>query len=376
MVKGMLIFWGLLLGSLLVRAEEFSPAFRDSFLTFSRMRQLEDRAAGLRDRKDLEEEERRLHLDQLKAELTAARIDFHAAARDKTLSPWERKILNRASHVSSPALDPTALQFLTETYLPSAKTWSPAEWQYAGEWFGKGTEDAFFRLVFSVEKLPPESPNPASEAVLVWIQDPFEKLLPKDELSHRKAERNAASARLQRLGISVEELGLEMYSRIDDQAEAVHLALTSRLEKGPVILLSSDHGSAVLLRALDLNPGLLGHSGIRGWINLNGKLFGDEALTSRSPASLTKADQQLADAKREFHILRDERFSRQAPMSTKFPVLNLLSAGGPRRPGVHLRDSILPEAKTMFIEAGDVPAALGAALPALIQSYAKPELKD
>ena len=180
-----------------------------------------------------------------------------------------------------------------------------------------------------------------------------------------KAREDTVKAQLRAQGYQSEDLEIEFFSRFDDQAEALHLALKQRLEKGPFALITAGHGSAVFLHALDLNPSLLADPGILGWVNMNGKLFGDPLAPTRAPASLTKADRQIEEAKHELLLLREGRTTKQTPLGAKFPVLNLVTMAGKNRPGVSLRDSILPEGKTLYQTHGDSLESLPYALPKL-----------
>ncbi|MGZ3651150.1 MAG: hypothetical protein ACXWR1_20555 [Bdellovibrionota bacterium] len=347
------------------QAGEGSQAFRDAFRSYVKIRTLEEKAKIAEERHDLEEGARLKLTRSVAAELTEARIDFQAFQQPgfSEFSAWEKAVVRGAGPKN--AADKTALDFLTKYYSAAAPAWSPVEWQCAGEWFGTETEDSFLKIVFSMEELSRETPKTAASERVLWIVDPFERFLPKAEAARVKAQQSAAEAKLKGLGYAPEFLEVHAFTRLEDQAESLRFSLTERLSRGSVTLVSSGHASAVLLRTLDLNPALLSNEAILGWVNVNGRLFGDATAATRVPSSISKADRQLLDAKQELAVLREERLGRQTPLSPKFPVVNLVSLAGNQRPAASLRDSLLPEGKTFYLRNADGIGALGSALPAL-----------
>ena len=346
-------------------AGEGSQAFRDAFRSYVNIRRLEEKSRIAGERVDLEEGARQALTQKVAAELTEAKIDFQAFLQpgSKEFSSWERSILKNAGTPKAKGADKISLDFLFRHYPAAAGQWSPMEWQCAGEWFGKETEDSFLKTTFAMEELPKNAVLEKADEAVVWVTDPFTQFLAKDEAAQDKARRRAVKAQLETQGYTVEELEVRAYTPLDDQAEELRFALTQRLQDGPVILVSTGYGSAVLLRTLDLNPELLMKGSILGWVNVNGKLFGEPS--GRKPASASKADRQLVDARHDLVLLREERLDRATPLSPKFPMLNLVTFAGGQRPGPSLRDSLLPEGKTVYVKKGDAIGALQSALPAL-----------
>lgn len=362
-----------LLGLLLLPTATFADAgsvsFRDAFRAYAKVRELEEKSRITNGRTDLEQGQRLDLSHKIAADLSAARIDFQAFLRpaEKGLSAWEREVLrNAGSGKAHAALDKAGLDFLSQAYGAKAKSWSPLEWETAGDWFGKATEDAFLKVVFGMEALPASPGRAAGVTNLVWLSDPLSRYLSKDDADRLKAGRAAAKNRLEKQGFVVEDLEIGAFTRLDEQAEELHLTLAQRIEDGPAFtIVSSGYASAVLLRALDLNPGLLVNPSIHGWVNVNGQLFGEGAPISRAPASLSKADRPLHDAWHELLLLRQERLAAQPPLGAKFPVLNLVTLSGAHRPGPNLRDSLLPEGKSVYVPSGDAIDSLRSALPLL-----------
>lgn len=348
-----------------------TPALRRVFDAYREMRQLEERARLTRARSDLEEGERLELSASVEHSLEEARQKFTQLQAAPGLTEEERRLTKGKARPT-----PADLEFLRQNYAPLAKAWSPLEWQCAREWFGKDAEDELLRSAFAMEKISPSPTTRKTEKRrVVWITDPLARYLTREESERKRAEREAVKSDLAKQGYQVEEMEVAAFARTDDQAEELHLSITQRIEGGgPFTLVSAGHASAVLLRALDLNPALLRNPAVLGWVNVNGQLFGAAPLPSRGPASVTspKADRQLLDAQHELLLLRQERLSPQTPLGAKFPVLNLVTTKGAYRPGPDLRDSLLPDAKTYFVEDGKgSSSALRDALP-LLDLTAKP----
>lgn len=357
-------------------AGEGSIAFRDAFRAYVNLRRLEEKSRLTDLRSDLEDGARRTLMRKLDAELTEARIDFQAFLRvgEKELSPWEKSVVRSAGKPRLKGADKTALDFLSFAYGKTARAWTPAEWQCATEWFGSGVSDSFLKITFGMEEVA-SAPAPAGNTkTLLWINDPFSRYLTKDEAARAKALRDQETAELKHSGFQVQEVDVHPYARPDDQAEELRAELERRFQAGPAILVSSAHASAVLLHTLDLNPQLLARGEIRGWVNVNGKLFGDEEA-ARAPASISKADRQLVEARRELLPLRAERLERQMPLNPKFPIVNVVSISGKQRPGGNLRDSLVPEGKSLYFQGDDATRAVSGALP-YVESHAPSGQRD
>jgi hypothetical protein len=351
---------------------EGSGAFRDAFHAYVNLRRLEEKSQIAERRPDLEEGERINQARKLAAEITSARIDFQAFLRpgDTELSPWEQSVLKLAGASRLAASDKTALDFLSTAYPKAATAWSPAEWQCAADWFGTGVTDSFLKITFHMEEAIAGPGRAGAVNKVLWITDPAGLSVNKAEAASHKAKRAGAISLLKQKGFIVKEIEIHPFTRFDDQAEELLSALERSLKDAPSVVVSGGNASAVLLHTFDLNPRLLGDPAIRGWINVNGKLF-SEAQTERAPASITKADRQAAEARRELLPLREERLERQMALSPKFPVVNLVSFGGQFRPGPSVRDSLVPEGKSLYLQNSDAVEALGAALP-FIEGRAPP----
>jgi hypothetical protein len=308
-------------------------------------------------------------MQKIAAVLSEARIDFQAFLQPGTkgLSSWQLEILKKAgSQKGATAVDRAGLDFLNRTYGSKAKAWAPVEWEVVGDWFGRPTEDSFLKSIFSMDSVPATPPTAGPPRAFVWVTDPLSRYLSKSELDRANLEHERVKKNLAKQGISVEDVEVAAFSSLDEQAEGLHLALAKRLTAGtPFFLVSSGYASAVLNRTLDLNPLLLRSSPIKGWVNVNGQLFGEECKSIRGLASISRADQPLSDTKRELALLREGRLSPQAPLGAGFPILNLVTLEGDHRPGGDIRDSLMPEGKTLFVPTGDGFGALGSVIPQL-----------
>jgi len=265
-------------------------------------------------------------------------------------------------------VDKAGLDFLSRAFGEVAtRSWTPLEWQCANEWFGRATGDAFLKIAFAMEELPARATT-APPGALLWIADPLARFAAKDEIAHGAAVHAQVKNQLEKEGYSIQDLDIGAYTRLDEQAEELHLALARRIDEGkPFTLVSSGYASAVLYRTLDLNPGFLSNPSVLGWVNVNGQLFGDDHTISRGPASASKADRPLHEVRHEQLLLREERLGPQTPLGARFPVINLVTLSGTHRPASSLRDSVLPEGRTVYLRDGDGIARLRDALPALIR---------
>lgn len=349
-----------------------STTFQDSFRAFLDMRKLEEQTSLLAARTDLEPEAMRTQLQALSARLTQARIDFHSILPEEQsdTSPWELQVLrrlekNKAAKEPKTA-DPEALAFLKEAY-PTASSLSAFEWQVISEFFGTATQRDFLDSTFAIHAEPAATKEKTGKRFAVWVNTPAFPILSKQDQARQKSERAIADRKLAALGYQTEEINVSPFIRMEDQAEDLQKLLKSRLKIGEFVLLSHGAASAVLFRAFDLYPDLLAREEILGWVNMNGKLFGIAHDTSvRKPASLKKisaADRQELDVRQEFLRLRQERLERQAPLGAKFPVLNVVTMGGAYRPAANLRESMVPEGKTLFLRGGNDFSGIEAALP-------------
>ncbi len=348
-------------------ASAASTAFTDAFHAYVQIRQLEEEEHMLPLRAELDAEASQAEGSRLAGKLTEARIAFHSVLQfdPLELSPWELATLKRMDrpHPKKPApSEANSLANLSESF-PNARKFSPLEWQAFGEWFGISMQDTFLKQTFAISAAPAREPAAVKNTRLLWVDDPFSRLIPKNEIARWKAERSATLAQLQKQGYATEEITLSSFARINDQAEDLQLSLEKYMEAGPFLLLSSGHGSAVVMKTLDLHPAMLSKKEILGWLNLNGQLFGQTMeSTFRKPAAETKADRQTAEARHELMLLSRERAEHRLPLPAKFPIVNLVSFGGKSRPAMNLRESLIPEGKSFFLSDGNSLRAIQALL--------------
>lgn len=349
-----------------------SPAFKDAFYSYAEIRRLEEQTALLTARTSIDPEKKARELQSLYAKLTEARIDFHAVlpSGQANLSPWEKRVLERIS-LKKPApianLDQEALDFLQKEF-PQARKFSALQWQVVGELFGSPVQDTFLKTTFVLEQISSPAQAPEKKQNLVWITTPAFPILSKAEIEKQKSARALAAKSLRSHGYEVEEIAVNPFTNIEDQAEDLQKTLKRRLEKGSFLLLSSGNSSALVYRTLDLYPELMGQSELGGWLNLNGILYGEApAQSGRKPASSgeSAADRLDLEVKQEILRMRQERTERHVPLSAKFPVVNLVTLGGKFRPNKNLRESLIPEGRTFFLPEGNPFQEIEAAVETL-----------
>jgi hypothetical protein len=367
-------YWFLLLLAVFpLQALATPEAFSESFRAYVKVRGLEEEKALISERVDLDPKSRELRSQELGRQLMQARQYFKNSLQAEQLSPWEKDRLedmtalpmDKAAKMDK--VDPTSLEFLAKAF-PQPKQLSPLAWKTLIDAFGPTTQRAFLRSTFQVEDLKPAPPAPgAKEITLLWISNPFERYLSKQEASSRKSAVSRAQQELKQAGYKVEQLELSPYGRLDDQAEELRSALDTRLEKGKVLLVSSEEGSAVLRHALDLNPRLLRDNSILGWINVNGRLFGHAIdRAPRNPASVNTKNtaRPQEEAERELHALHRESQLPPSPLGAGFPVMNLLESDAFNATGGWI-ESVEAEGRTLLAPPGTAEEALAMALPAI-----------
>lgn len=290
---------------------------------------------------------------KLSANLTEARIGFHDALEaEHKWEDWEKALLRRVEKRSPALTEPKAAAFLQANF-QQAKELSPLEWQVIGEWFGKPAQEKFLREIFALQELPAEK-GPAQQ--LVWVKDPFRKLLPSAD-SLEKSE-------LEKLDPELITLEMSAFPSIDDQAEELRHSILSLGEKN-FVLVSDGEASAVVLKMLDLYPGLRDRENIRGWVNVSGRLYGrpeKKAAKGRGLASV--ADQFSEGAMLDLKRVRQESLVRSAPLGEGFPIVNVFSLDGARRPAENLREAIVAEGSSWFVK-GSAAKRIESALPIL-----------
>lgn len=307
-----------------------SPPLEDAFFAYAKARKIEQQLKLLPLQEEMNPADRALQARELDAALTEARISFHAVLRSDhaTLDPWEEELLQKVAAKKKTGLTRFSAEHLTylqETF-PEAENLSPLEWALLEEWFGKPTATAFLRTAFHAQELPREGET--RKARLLFLADPYKK------------ENPAALAELKRAGHDVEVLRLTPFARLDDLAEELRHALAER--KGePTFLVSEGDASAVMLRMLDLAPRMRRAESLAGWINVNGRLYGEAKLVNESAApgparakgrglaSVAHGEQAAprlaAESRARAAALRLESLERPAPLGEGFPILNLVS---------------------------------------------------
>lgn len=370
----------LLLASLFSLHAEASTPFRDAFIAYSKMRRLE-REQALLSYAGIKEEKLPAAAQKLAADLTQARIHFYdlAHAEDKSFSAWQSaRVLQvtKKKKASDLAVDKEGLDFLVAAF-PQANLFSLVDWESVNEWFGKKTEEAFFKVVFAARDLPKTPVNPGQEKRRVlWVRT----VTLEDSLKQKTAAQKQMlewQKQLAKAGYALESLDITPFSSADDQATELVQALSQRNEE-KIVLFSQNQAGGVIYRALDLYPGLRKKAEIRGWVNLNGKLYGEAPAETRAPASLAvdPVAASAAEAKADSYRVYRENLERSPPLVHGFPIVNLLSLDSAYRPKNNLRESIVPEGSTWLAPAGKPQNALPAALGLLDGTKADSGFRD
>lgn len=288
---------------------------------------------------------------KLSARLTEARIGFHDALEaEHQWEDWEKPLLRRIEKRSPAANEPKAMAFLQANFT-RPKELSPLEWQAIGEWFGNAAQEKFLRESFALQELPAtkgEIPQ------LVWVKDPFRKLLRSPD-SLDKSE-------LEKINPGLITLEVSAFPSIDDQAEELRHAILSLGEKN-FVLVSDGDASAVVLKMLDIYPGLRDRENIRGWLNVSGRLYGraeKKEKKGRAPASV--ADQFSEGALLDLKRVRQDSLTRSTPLGGGFPIVNIISLDGGRRPAENLREALVAEGSSWFVK-GSAAKRIESALP-------------
>lgn len=359
------LFFALFLLPALAQA---TPSLEDAFYAYSNTRKLEQQVALLPAQADLNPDERITQARELDAALTEARIAFHAVLRSdrEKLDPWETDLLEKVAakkKTNLTELNPEHLRYLQASF-PEAQNFSPLEWAVLEEWFGRPTQEAFLHWAFQAHELKAEKEE--NKAKLLVLADPFRR-------TGRKGSPTAEE--LKRRGHEVEVLELSAFTKLDDLAEDLRRALTAR-DHSPAFLVSEGNGSALVLRMLDLYPRMRRSPALAGWVNVDGRLFGEKAQgkskqEGRSLASVSEARDPALRMEREARAgldsLRWESLERPAPLGEGFPIVNLVS----KKKGAALRESLVTEAQTWLVK--DAPLSrVGDALRSLSRPFSRP----
>lgn len=319
----------------------------DVFSAYVKVRQAEERL-------NLENQEETRA--KLSANLTSARIGFHDQLETEyKWEDWEKALIRRIEKRAGTAAatnEAKAMAFLQSNF-PHPKELSPLEWQAIGEWFGKATQEKFLREAFALQELP-SAKGEAQQ--IVWVKDPFRKLLPSSPDSLDPAELEKSNPGLITLEVSA-------FPRIDDQAEELRHAILSLGEKN-FVLVSDGEASAVVFKMLDLYPGLRDRENIRGWVNVSGRLYGRPEKKEKGRAIASVMDQYSNGALVDLKRLRQESLERSAPLGDGFPIVNILSVENARRPAENLREALVAEGSSWFVK-GSAAKRVQSAFPLL-----------
>ncbi|RZA05315.1 MAG: hypothetical protein EOP11_13095 [Proteobacteria bacterium] len=326
----------------------------DAFYAYAKARKLEQQLALVPLQEDLGPAERAAMARDLDANLTEARITFHAVLRSdqEQLDPWEKELLAKIAAkkaTGDKAFDPAKLTYLEETF-PDAQNLSPLEWTILAEWFGKPTQAAFLRKAFDAEELP--RGGPGRHARLLLLADPY-----------AAGGTAPALAELKKAGHEVEVLHLSAFARLDDLAEELRGLLNSRHGE-PVFLVSEGNASAVVLRMLDLSPRMRRSDALAGWINVNGRLYGELKMpnSGRKLASIKhRADPSPRlelEERTRMATLRMESLERPTPLGEGFPILNLVS----RDKDANFREALVTGSRSWLVGRGSAISQVGEAL--------------
>lgn len=300
------------------------------------------------------------------AQLTQARIAFHSVllADAEELEAWQAQLLREKSRparsgrvlaslatmpVPASFQDPRHLAFL-KAYLPEARAFSALEWQMITEWFGAGTQEAFLSWAFSLTEIQPEKSSVPSGVLLV-------------EGAWRSPAGSTERELARELGASV--MRLSAFEKTEEQAEDLKRQLLARTE--PVVLVTTGEASAVVLAMLDLFPALRQHASLRGWVNVDGQLYGQGKLPAgRVPASV---EQHVRADKDRMQL---ESLERPTPLGPGFPIVNLVSLGKGRPAPGSLRASLVAEGTSLFVKEAPAWRALSSALRQLSATPPRP----
>lgn len=291
------------------------------------------------------------------ANLTEARIEFQdALAAQEKWEDWEKALLHRVEKragTAAAANEAKAMAFLQANFT-QPKELSPLEWQVIGEWFGKSTQEKFLRESFALQELPAAK---GETQQIVWVKDPFRKLLPSLPDSLDKSE-------LEKINPALITLEVSAFPNVDDQAEELRHSILSLGEKS-FVLVSDGEASAVVLKMLDLYPGLRDRENIRGWVNVSGRLYGRPEKKEKKGRSIASvADQFSQGALLDLKRLRQDSLVRSAPLGDGFPIVNILSLDDARRPAENLREALVAEGTSWFVK-GSAAKRVEHALPLL-----------
>lgn len=310
------------------------------FDTYLEIRKLEHKLTYTEYRTDLEAEEKLEERERIALLLKAKRAEFQAEARGTNRKP------------ASLSADKDALDFLQKRY-PAPKRLSSLEWLAISEWFGTATQEAFLKTAFSVQRA--QGARVRENANILWVEAPFQKLaLESSDVFRGFSRWLRASERtrdfVKRSGLRTDSLQLSAFTRIDDQAEELFRVLKEKKSEG-VFVVTTGEASAIMHRAMDLHPEMRDWD-LGGWVNFNGRIYG---LTPGGSAVTARRDpvrDMEREALSELHRLHGESMLPPPPLGEGFPIVNLVSAEGEARPAANLRESLVPEGESYFVQAG------------------------
>lgn len=334
--------------------------FQEAFEAKAKLHRNHQEQLVLPFRFELDEITKTKNEEALKAEETRLQEHFAASLERTPRSDWDKKflrILRGQEKLETSLVNKEAVDHFTEEF-PKIKNFDLAEWELVGELFGPKTQAALVKLAFSLQELTvANAPKATTGGKVLWIRSAASFELDPSQKPDRKKTENWQKL-LAKQGFQLEVIDLNPFGHIDDQAEELRHILSER-QNNPAILLSFDLGSAVVYRALDLFPGMRKSELIQGWLNINGKLFG-QAPDARRPASVDDPNERLkASAKAELHLLYREGLHRPTPLVPGFPIINVTTDYSE----VDLRNRIVGDGESWYVKNGAPDTALTLALP-------------
>jgi hypothetical protein len=348
-----------------------SEALRKAWMAKTKLEQAKEKAkleSLLGDELDQEREERQRFLH---SQIKVAQGEFRTAldAELTAFEPWERPLveaLRRGSKSPTPEKKP-ALEFLREAF-PQAHEWSPLEWRFVAEWFGVATQETFLRESFAAREWKPKSGSATQKLKILWVVDPYRKLLDPTQAQHPA---QAESERLARLGHEVKILELTAFDRVEDQVEELRNLFLAQHEE-PFLLVSSGDASAIIYRTLDTYSGLRRNAKIQAWINLDGALYGKapaggRKLASEPAVAAMPSERLTTAARRQMMVLYAQSIERRPPLGEGFKIVNFVSGKLRGRKGGNLRTAIV-QGGTTWISDRDVFGRMEEVLSAALEN--------
>jgi hypothetical protein len=320
--------------------------FQEAFAAKADVHRLEQERLVLPFRFDLDEISKDEEGNRLRTQLLAAQERLREIlAKDENSLQFAAK---------SKTENPSLVDRLNREF-PNARKFDLAEWHTLRELFGEAAEDAFLRSTFALQKLDGTVHSRNSGGKLLWIRSPA-ALQAEEETIPSAQQLEKWRAKLGKAGFTLEVVDLSPFPHLDDQAEELRHLLSER--KDAPILLSKGLSSAVVYRTLDLFPSTRKLENVRGWLNIDGNLFG-QPPEPRAPAASDDPTQQLKEnVKAELHLLYREGLHAPTPLVDGFPIINVSTNSK-----AGLRSGIVPDGSSWYLPNSNFESALPIALP-------------